>query len=143
MYIYSIQRVDSLQRCSLWWTEPSFLYFHTAIRILLSSSSTEDEIDYANKCLKYFSYQLRYFSNYSCHQKSFPHRKWKFFIRRAVQVFTKTRNLVTVRFGKKIFDQMQQKCFGQWPNKALKKIIGFEHPFISDSTSFLPNIKVF
>ena len=31
-----------------------FLYFHVAIRILASPSSTTDEIEYASQCLKYF-----------------------------------------------------------------------------------------
>jgi hypothetical protein len=35
-----------------------FLYFHTAIRILCSSSSTEEQITYAEQCLKYFSFQF-------------------------------------------------------------------------------------
>jgi hypothetical protein len=35
-----------------------FLYFHTAIRILCSSSSTEEQITYAKQCLKYFSFQF-------------------------------------------------------------------------------------
>ena len=35
-----------------------FLYFHIAIRILCSSSSTEEQMNYADQCLKYFSYQF-------------------------------------------------------------------------------------
>lgn len=35
-----------------------FLHFHAAIRILCSPSSTESQINYADECLKYFSYQF-------------------------------------------------------------------------------------
>jgi hypothetical protein len=118
------------------------LYFHTAIRILLSSSSTEDEINYANKCLKYFSYKLCYFFKLCVIRSRFPTESENFSLDEQFKYLPKQGISWQYDSARKYLTKCNKNVSDSGRMKR-NKIIWFEHPFISDSTSFSPNIKVF